>query len=78
MNKQLQEDMAESQSEHTIEAKAVAMLLARNERLTSLLGCVVESVEAMVAAGTPISPQLQDDLDFANKALDEYEENPLY
>lgn len=74
---QLQEDQAESQLESTVEAKAVALLMARNERLTSLLGCLVESVEADTA-GKEISEQLKADLDLANQALDEFEQTPLY
>lgn len=77
MKQQLKEDLSESQSESTVEAKAVALLMARNERLTSLLGCLVESVEADTA-GKEISEQLKADLDLANQALDEFEQTPLY
>jgi Ni,Fe-hydrogenase maturation factor len=77
MKSQLQEDQAESQSNNTVEAKAVAMLMARNERLISLLGCLVESVTADTA-GKEISEQLKADLDLANLTLDEYEQTPLY
>lgn len=77
MKSQLQEDQAESQSNNTVEAKAVAMLMARNERLTSLLGCLVESVTADTA-GKEISEQLKADLDLANQTLDEFEQKPLY
>jgi Ni,Fe-hydrogenase maturation factor len=77
MKSQLQEDQAESQSNNTVEAKAVAMLMARNERLISLLGCLVESVTADTA-GKEISEQLKADLDLANLTLDEYEKTPLY
>lgn len=74
---QLQEDQAESQLESTVEAKAVALLMARNERLTSLLGCLVESITADTQ-GKEISEQLKADLDLANQTLDEYEQTPLY
>lgn len=74
---QLAEDQAESQSNNAIEAKAVAMLMARNERLISLLGCLVESVTADTA-GKEISEQLKADLDLSNQALDEFEKTPLY
>lgn len=77
MKRQLQEDQAESQSNNTIEAKAVALLMARNERLTSLLGCLVESVTADTQ-GKEISEQLKADLDLANQTLDEFEQTPLY
>lgn len=77
MKSQLKEDQAESQSNHAIEAKAVAMLMARNERLTSLLGCLVESITADTA-GKEISEQLKADLDLANQTLDEFEQTPLY
>jgi len=77
MKSQLQEDQAESQSNNTVEAKAVAMLMARNERLTSLLGCLVESITADTE-GKEISEQLKADLDLANQTLDEYEQTPLY
>lgn len=77
MKRQLQEDQAESQSNNTVEAKAVALLMARNERLTSLLGCLVESIEADTQ-GKEISEQLKADLDLANITLDEYEQTPLY
>jgi len=77
MKRQLQEDQAESQSNNTVEAKAVALLMARNERLTSLLGCLVESIEADTE-GKEISEQLKADLDLANITLDEYEQTPLY
>jgi len=74
---QLQEDQAESQSNNTVEAKAVVELMARNERLTSLLGCLVESVTADTQ-GKEISEQLKADLNLANITLDEYEQTPLY
>ena len=77
MNKQLQEDMHNAQSETSIESKAVALLMARNERLVSLLGCLVESVTAETT-GKEISELLKSDLDMSNKALDEFEANPLY
>jgi Ni,Fe-hydrogenase maturation factor len=77
MKSQLQEDQAESQSTNTVEAKAVAMLMARNERLTSLLGCLVESITTDTE-GKEISEQLKADLDLANQTLDEYEQTPLY
>lgn len=77
MKRQLQEDQAESQSNNTVEAKAVALLMARNERLTSLLGCLVESIEADTQ-GKEISEQLKADLNLANITLDEYEQTPLY
>lgn len=77
MKSQLQEDQAESQSNNTVEAKAVAMLMARNERLISLLGCLVESVTADTT-GKEISEQLKADLDLSNQALDEFEQTPLY
>lgn len=72
-----QESQAESQSNKAIEAKAVAMLMARNERLISLLGCLVESVMADTA-GKEISEQLKTDIDLSNQALDEFEKTPLY
>ena len=72
-----QESQAESQSNKTIEAKAVAMLMARNERLISLLGCLAESVMADTA-GKEISEQLKTDIDLSNQALDEFEKTPLY
>jgi hypothetical protein len=77
MKQQLKEDLAESQSESTVEAKAVALLMARNERLTSLLGCLVESITADTQ-GKEISEQLKADLDLANQTLDEFEQTPLY
>lgn len=77
MKQQMKEDLAESQSESTVEAKAVALLMARNERLTSLLGCLVESITADTV-GKEISEQLKADLDLANQTLDEYEQTPLY
>lgn len=77
MKQQMKEDLAESQSESTVEAKAVALLMARNERLISLLGCLVESITADTA-GKEISEQLKADLDLVNKTLDEFEQTPLY
>jgi len=80
MNKQLQADMAEVSNIGTnseMDRLAIATLLARNERLVALLGCLVESITGETA-GKEISPQLKGDIDLANKALDEFEENPLY
>lgn len=76
MNRQLQADQAESQSESSIEAKALATLRARNERLASLLGCVVETITADME-GQVMSPQLKEDIAMANATLDEYEKYPL-
>lgn len=76
MKHQLQADQAESQSESSIEAKALAALRARNERLTSLLGCVVESI-TFDMKDQVMSPQLKEDIAMANATLDEYEKYPL-
>lgn len=76
MKHQLQADQAESQSERSIEAKALATLRARNERLTSLLGCVVESI-TFDMKDQVMSPQLKEDIAMANATLDEYEKYPL-
>lgn len=79
MKKQLKSDIDEQtgsdQSDQRL-LKAMAILRSRNEKLISVLGCVVESITADMKDQV-MSEQLKEDLDSANAILDNFEENPL-
>lgn len=85
MNSRLQADIAE-QADDTVLVQddpkllqALAALRAQNERLVSVLGCVVESVEADAEERkAEINPALAADVKLANDLLDELERNKLF
>lgn len=79
MKQQLRSDIDEQTSSEQSDQrllKAMAILRSRNERLISVLGCVVESITADMKDQV-MSDQLKEDLDSANAILDDFEENPL-
>jgi hypothetical protein len=85
MNTRLQADIAEQSDETGLVQddpkllQALAALRAQNERLVSVLGCVVESVESDAKErGLTLNPSVAADLMLANELLDEVEQNNLF
>ena len=79
MKQQLRSDIDEQNSSEQADQrllKAMAILRSRNEKLISVLGCVVESITEDMKDQV-MSDQLKEDLDSANAILDDFEENPL-
>lgn len=79
MKQQLRSDIDEQTSSEQSDQhllKAMAILRSRNERLISVLGCVLESITEDMKDQV-MSDQLKEDLDSANAILDDFEENPL-
>lgn len=85
MNTRLQADIAEQSDETGLVQddpkllQALAALRSQNERLISILGCVVESVEADGSErGVALNPAVAEDIRLANELLDEVEQNKLF
>lgn len=79
MKQQLKSDIDEQTGSEQADQrllKAMAILRSRNEKLISVLGCVVESITTDMKDQV-MSDQLKEDIDSANAILDDFEENPL-
>lgn len=74
---QLNADRAEAiGSDEVLAATAIAILTARNERLVSVIGCLLESIDFDLPVVSR-SDQLKLDIQSAHKLLDEIDKSPL-
>lgn len=75
---QLSADRGEAESEIILDmaSTVIPILTARNERLVSVIGCLLESIEFDLPAASR-SDQMKLDIESAQKLLSEIETSPL-